>query len=473
MSEKMNSLVAVIVLGLFQIPTPTADTRQTQEPYKTLLQQVVSQPTGVNGYEDLLMAAEVVRNKQLGIYLSWTPDSYEALLARLKDEPKGSGIEKQLWELERVPKEDVELARHLDGMTRLEVWREASKRYGAALEYLAKGVRKKIWDPREKFNASTLFPEFAYMKSVAKLADIAAFVAFADGRSLQGTKYLLDSYQLGVSLESGVLISNLVGIAIESIALAGIERHLDSISRADAVLIEATVPNLLAGPPRILKCLEYEQQMTIQSIADVLLGKDSASDTIGVYGEKDDGWTALAIQIKALSPQQRDALLQRARGRIEQSLIPERKKYSGPESGWVPPPTNQQSSAAEEEEGFRAPASPTAFVDELTDSSTYVFSQAGSAAAKSRTQLRLLGLSAAVIRYKWDTGKMPTNLRDAVKPELVKDPLSGEEFAYERQGAWGFRVYSKGVPGIGEIGLKYRRPPSTDPISTEPPPPVH
>ncbi|MCC7229994.1 MAG: hypothetical protein IT203_06340 [Fimbriimonadaceae bacterium] len=469
----MNSVAVAILLSLVRLPASPAESSGMQEPYRTLLQQVVPQPTGVNGYEDLLMAAEVVRNKQLGIYLSWTPDSYEALLERLKDEPKGSDIEKSLWEMERPPKEDVELAKHLDGMTRLEVWREASKRYGAALEYLAKGVRKKIWDPREKFSVTSLFPEFAYMKSVAKLADIAAFVAFADGKSLQGTKYLLDSYQLGVSLESGTLISNLVGIAIESIALAGIERHLDAISRADAALIEATVPNLLAGPPRILKCLEIEQQLMMQSIADALTGKDPASDAIGASGDKEGGWSALEIQIRALSPQQRSALLQRTRSRIEQALIPERKKYSGPESGWVPPPTNQQSSDAEEEQTFRAPASPTAFVDELTDSSIYVFSQAGSAAAKSRTQLRLLGLSAAVIRFKWDTGKLPTNLVEAVKPELVKDPLSGEDFVYERQGAWGFRVYSKGVPGIGEIGLKYRRPPSTGSMSTEPPPPVH
>lgn len=454
----MIAILATIVI---------ATAAQAPPPQKSLLQQVVPNPTGANGYEDYLRAADMIDGAQLGIYLGWTPDTYEELLKALNPDPSLS--EKERYGGEKPTKERLAFAKRLDGMSRLEVHREAVARYGKALDLVAVGNRKRIWDPRTSLDAMTLFPEYAKFKALARLADIASFVAFADGQSLRGTKYLLDSYQLGVNLESGVLIANLVGVAIQSISLAAIERHLDSISRADAAMIEASVPPLLGGRPRILNALDLEQQMTLSGLSEALKGGEMVGATLWGTEMSDDATKSLTLQLERLSPQQKENLLAKARKSMEARLVPVRKRFAGPESGWM---ASSQTAKEDEEEEFQPPSNPDEFVDYLVKSCTGIWSQAGSASAKSRTQLRLLGLSASVIRYKWDHGKLPNALADAVAADRVKDPLSQGDFQYERQGAWGFRVFSKGAPGIGEIGLKYRRQPTQNQDDGGPPPPT-
>jgi hypothetical protein len=95
------------------------------------------------------------------------------------------------------------------------------------------------------------------------------------------------------------------------------------------------------------------------------------------------------------------------------------------------------------------------------------FSQIGSVEVRNRTQFRLLRLSAAVVRYKWEHDKLPATLAEAVGEESLTDPASGDKFQYEVQGS-GFKVWSKGTPRTGEIGLRYVR---TQQGQDGPPPP--
>lgn len=85
-----------------------------------------------------------------------------------------------------------------------------------------------------------------------------------------------------------------------------------------------------------------------------------------------------------------------------------------------------------------------------------IFDSACMSAARSRTQLRLLNLSARVLEYHWLNNSYPSRLSDLGPDVRLKDPFSGEDFVYEQK-AGGFRLYSKGVKWTGEIELRYRR----------------
>jgi hypothetical protein len=438
-----------------------------QQPHKTLLEQVVPNPTGTNGYEDYLRAAELLRGPDFGNYINWSPDRYEELVEQLKAhdaEPPPGGVA-----LREFPDVKAQLANYkrMDSMTKLQVWKEGVEKFSKALDFLAAGNRKRVTDPHERLDMLTLFPEYAYFKSLAKLADMAAYVAFAEGRSKQGTQILLDSYQLGFNLEGKILIAHLVGTAIESISLAGFERHLDSISRQDAALIESAVPGLLEGEPRVIGCIQNEQKFSMVSLTDILNGKYDLTGQTSAGGEEESPeGKSLREQIKRLSGSQIQALVGRASTEIDHKLKPIIARFRGPESGWVvnaPPPGNV-------EEEVRQPSTVQELMDNFIEDSTSVFDQVGLSAAKSRTQLRLLGLSAAVIRYKWDTGNLPDSLAAAVKKSLISDPLSGQDFAYERLGFFSFRIVSRGVPQTGEIGLKWRRAPGSNQGDPNPPP---
>lgn len=406
-------------------------TGQGNTPQKSLLQQIVPQPTGQNGYEDYLRACDAIGDRSvISDYMSWNPNPRTYVLG--KEDP---------------PPEMSPLARRLEKMSMLEVRREAVAKYAPVLRYLQRGNAKKVWEPREKIGALTTFPEYSYMKSVAKLADFAAYVAFADGRTREGTQYLIDEFILGQNLEGGILISHLVGIAIEAIAFSGFERHLSGLSRNDAEMIEKAVPGLLSGTPRLVDSLKQEYKMILQGLQEFLDNPE-----VGVDEEGDSMWPPKEIvsALKALSPERRQALYRQTEVLLLAKMEPLYKKFDGPESLWDDTKGDEE---GEVKPPQRVEELPRYWAAEMTP----VFNQSGIASARMRTQIRLLGLHAAVIRYMWDHNKLPKTLEDAVKKDRIEDPLSGQRFIYEPQGAWAFRIYSPGSKGTGEIGLRYRK----------------
>ena len=430
---------------------------------RSLFDEIIGRPTGNNGYEEFVRAADVVRGTTFYTYQGWTPNLYEEALTTLNP-PEATKEELRELQSDPVIRTRLALLKRLDGMTKLQVWKEGVEKFGKALDYVAQGNRKKVFDPRTKYSFDVIFPELSYFKNVAKLAEMAAFVAFAEGRSHQGIQYLLDSYQFGVNLEGGVLISHLVGIAIESICLAGIERHLEAISRDDAALIESQVGSMLAGPPSLLQTVQLEKRFSLSMVSDLLSGKMSPTDVLSWDQQETEETKALYGQIKKLTGPQRQALLGRATATLDQRMNQLTKRFQGPESGWMPAEVLQDETAPPPAKNV------TEFIDRLTEESSGVFAQVGFAAARSRTQLRLLGLCGSVIRYKWDNGDLPTTLAEAAGKDRTKDPLSGQEFGYERQGAFSFRVFSRGSVGTGEFGLRWKRSGGESGPETVPPP---
>ncbi|MBN9502467.1 MAG: hypothetical protein BGO01_13710 [Armatimonadetes bacterium 55-13] len=432
----------------------------------SLLRQIVPSPTGINGYEDYLSAADAINDGQLDDYLSWSSHQYQDYLNSFTPGPDMSPEE--VRELKAIKPDAQKLARlkRLSTMNFLEVRREAKKHYEKALQFLHRGSTKKAWDPRQKIVADTLMPEYTYFKSLAKLAKMASFAAFADGDTKEGTEILIDTLALGYNLQNGILISNLVGTAIQAIAMAAFERNLQNISVFDAKTIETRVGAMLGGNPLIVDSIKREFQFSIDAFNDML---DKVESIISNQGVNDDLNAGLKQKLKSLTPAQKESLSQKLRSELMPKYQEIVAQFSKPESEWGK--INDQEEASPDETLANL-NTPDQFVEYWSRNLLPVFGQVGQAAAKLRAQLRLLRLHAAVLRYKWENGSMPKTLEDAVARKDTIDPLNGQLFVYEQQPPWGFRIYSLGSPQLGQIELKYRRPANFVPQDSGPVPPL-
>ncbi|MBC8063674.1 MAG: hypothetical protein H7Y17_02505, partial [Chlorobia bacterium] len=265
----MIAVIASIVL-LGNCASTVSANLKPQQP-QSLLQQVIPKPTGNNGYEEYLMACDIVRAARNTWLFDATPQRFEETIAAFEVQPP-KGLTKELleeWEMDRPSLEEYQRAKKYRHWSVLQLRREAFAGAGKALDVLNRGNKKPVFDPRPNFNLETLFPEYAQMKALAKLAVTGAYVAFAEGRSKQGTQYLCDAIILGNNISDGVLIARLVGVAIQSIGFAAIEKHLSNLSSLDARELESLAPQLIGSTPMVLKSIDKEFKFMDSSLDEI------------------------------------------------------------------------------------------------------------------------------------------------------------------------------------------------------------
>lgn len=406
----------------------------------SLFQQVIPNPTGRNGYEEYLMACDLIRNSDAATLATASPAMFEEIISSYESRhPAGKGDE------ELPSRQRYDMARKYRGYTVLQLRKESLKLGGRALDLLHRGNQKPVFDPRTKMDMDTLFPEYAVMRSLGRVAVAGAYVAFAEGRTKQGTQYLCDAMILGQNLTDGVLISRLVGIAIQAVALSSFENHLPNLALPDALMVEDLAPKLILDPPAAVRSLEREYAF-IASGLDSILDQD-LSDLVGEEGVSESTRSFIA-RMTLEDKRQVAELVKRKLSRQRELTL---AMYRQPESTWTDPPAAERHGTGEIEV-----RSNEDLAERMVGSIVPVFSQIGTAEVRNRTQIRLLALAGAVIRYRWEHDRWPTNLTEAVGNARVLDPANGGKFQYEVQGS-GFRVYSEGTKATGEIALRYRR----------------
>jgi len=84
------------------------------------------------------------------------------------------------------------------------------------------------------------------------------------------------------------------------------------------------------------------------------------------------------------------------------------------------------------------------------------------AAAFQVVKYRLLRVSGAVIRYRWEQGRLPSTLTEVVGEALARCPVSDKPLLYQRHHEGGFTVKSPGTDRTGEIRLGSRPPRAPD-----------
>lgn len=385
---------------------------------KSLLQQIVPHPTGQNGYEEYLKAADIMLEGDAALYLDWQ----EGDLGRIESEAARGDTDAS----RRLP-----LARRLGTMSLLAVRREAVSKLGVALDWIRQGNGKPVRVPvgdRQKF------PELMHFRKLAQLAAVIAYVQDSEGSSRPGTDALLEVMDMGDRIGGSVGVALLSGVLMQADCVAAMGGRLDKMSLGDARATIAAVGRVLQRPPSVQSCLEA-----------------------GVR-EQDNRFLDVVATLLQLTSQERKRLAEYLSQRNAESLAALAKRFSGPESGWVEPDSE-----------ITVPLNPQT-VEEIGDAILAMVDlrprSFGIGAARVRTQLRLLRLAARVVIFKWEHERLPPRLEDAAPREEIADPLTQDSFQYTPMSDR-FRVFSKGVPATGEIDILYRQGQGTG----GPPPP--
>ncbi|HTQ10044.1 MAG TPA: hypothetical protein VMI31_08245 [Fimbriimonadaceae bacterium] len=406
--------------------------------------QIVQHPNPNNGYEDYLRASDIAQGYQCATLISWYPNESAQLLASKHEMTDPAGNVASDW----TPEDEAMLAlsKQLDQLGYLGVRKRLSDQFGGVVSLVKTGNQKAVWDPRTQLDASTVFPEFAGFKSVAKLIAEDSYVRFSEGDSRDGTDDLLQGYTFAEKIGGHNLISELVSIACRSIMLAEFETELPRLSDADAKEIIKYTDSALTDSGGLARAWKSEREQTLANIPvifehpDVFSGDDLPA-----------GFQDFLTKMSGGDRQAAANAIAQGYGSFFDKL---EARLGGDESTW-----------AKADPDSTLPPMPKSVnsVQDVTDVMLNMmlptFDPSVTAELRSRAQLRLLGLHARIIDFRWKNGRLPKTLAEAVPKKLLFDPMSGGEFEYRITDDGGYKLHSNGVKGSGPIELKYKRPP--------------
>jgi hypothetical protein len=179
----------------------------TSQENLSVFRQLFPEPTGQNGYEELVQAGD----------LMWNNVAVRAATAT------GATLETK-----RRALADPDVKR--------------------ALALVRRGLNKPVRSPRTEFTPATLFPEFAPLRGLARLLAVEQYVALADGRTGDAISALRDGMRMAHAPKGDVLIGALVGVAMDGVVLNRLARHLDQMSARDCDRLVALAREYLQTP---------------------------------------------------------------------------------------------------------------------------------------------------------------------------------------------------------------------------------
>ena len=215
-------LVSLCVLA----PMMTHAQTQDEPPRVSDFDRIFRQPTGVNGYEDLVMAGDLLHGNA----------AYNET--------------------------------QVDGATLFAKRRALADRdVQAALTLLRRGLAKPMTSLRPTFDGTTTFPEYASFRSLARLLSVEQYLLLADGEIERAIQNLGDGFRLAQAARTDhVLISELVGHAIDRIATLQIGKHLDQLSERNCDSLSDLLEERLAAQPSAGSSLIRERDFMVREL---------------------------------------------------------------------------------------------------------------------------------------------------------------------------------------------------------------
>jgi hypothetical protein len=376
----------------------------TPERPPSIFRQVIATPTGTNGYEELVAAADALRASK----------RFAAI------EAGGAELEAK----RRVLREPPVLR---------------------ALELVRRGLAKPVVSPRASLTSATLLPELAEFRRLARLLAIQQYVLFADGRVPEAIETARLGWRLGMAVQTDTLISGLVGTAILAITTRGVAGHLDQLSARDCDLLYRVCLERLQEPDPAPRMLEAERSAGRVLVTEIREGKFDLDSLIGTDdansgpGDEESGRARQAVadlkRLKSTSAEEYAAQLSRVGTALDQwydRVLAEWKKPAWQRSLAAPP---GESSLAG---GLVAAIAPGA-----------MFSQVSAKYTQVQAEIRLLACHAAIRRYRWEHDRLPGSLVDLNLEALTIDPFTGQPLQYDARGAR-YRLTSVGPPAAAD-----------------------
>jgi hypothetical protein len=361
------------------------------KPPQSLFRQVIPAPTGKNGYEELVLAADSLKRSRL--------------FQQARDG------EPTLAEKRRVL---------------------ADPPVQRALTLLRQGLSKPVFSPRESLSLDTLLPELSEFRNLARLLKMRQYVLLADGRTAEAVAEARLCLRLGQAVQTDTLVGGLVGVAIGAIGVRSLGEHLDQLSARDCERLFQVCLEWLRQPDPQPRLLEIERRVMTGVIADTAArlraGDASALAQLGLEGESLQQAQAF---VGALPPGALDALERQTNAYLETLFVEVMTELKKP--AW------QRDFARLEPEQDGTP------IPQIAGLLLPAYGQVDRAFAREQAHVRLLAAHCAIRRYRWEHDRLPENLEVLNLGELALDPFTGETLQYEPRGRT-YRLTSAGPP---------------------------
>lgn len=262
-------------------------------------------------------------------------------------------------------------------------------------------------------------------------------VLMADGKPNEAFEVLVAVYVMAEKVGfSANIIHNLVGAAVQGIAVAMIEAnlHLLPLPAAEHILGSVTLPESSNDALRalIIRSDAYDRAQALNAISSLYAGR---ADLIGELTEE------LRRPPTSQEVDDRIRVYEDVESAVElasQIAVQMASLVDLPEDAWW-----QEASRLSKLE------------DEADDEDEFGLSLAEGfirVTLRNRTVARLLRLHAHIAKHYWTHGRLPTSLDQLGQEEAILDPVAGGRFEYEPLGEK-YDLYSRGFGPYGPIRL--------------------
>lgn len=378
-----------------------------QQDSTSQLRSVIGTPTGRNGYEEYINAAIELQKPEF-------EDAYRLVLKS----PPGADT----FLSSRIKAANVGLK---------------------AKSMILAGNAKPVARPGIA-DLKTVFPEMAYLRMVSRYFAVLVCKEFSEGRYVEAGDSILASlvYSQNVS-HAGVVLNYLVGTAGLGNVLQSIDEYLNLVPLSTWKKIVKYCDDALATK-EFVDVIKRELAISRVSVEQFFNQPDLVMSMEDMSQEDKD----LLDRVKALTPQQKQLMVQSVRASMDSALTKLQDVFSKNESGWP------EGMAMIENDRWQHKDPLAYFLSSVLEPS---FSNVAIMAVRNRAQLRVLRLHGLIQSYRWERGVLPKSLKDLPRQDAVTDPLGNGEFQYTLQGDT-YDLFSKGHSATGPIGLVYKRP---------------
>jgi hypothetical protein len=370
-----------------------------------LFRRVIGNPTGRNGYEELVAAADELSRSEL----------FQQAEARLMS-AEGCPLD-----LKRRVLRDPPAIR--------------------ALQLVQRGLSKPISWPHEPASLGSQYPELGAFRSLGRMSRMRQDVAFAGGDTKEALALTRDLVRLRLAMKMGAFIAYLTSMALGAIAVRSVGEHMGQLGASDCDELLRIAFDWLRRPdalPHAVDAAHIEDRRAPDDLR-------SASRT------NLEKWFVLSPEDANRSPHiDVEAMNSGIRARI--GVIQQIREGPGADEAfataraWIDdhydrialesrrPPWER--SVVDLGPGDTPAGRILTFVHTFPSGQTMSF-------IRDTTTARLLACHAAIWRYRWEHDRLPRDLQTLQLGDTAIDPFTGKLLKYEPSGA-NYRLASAG-----------------------------
>ncbi len=301
----------------------------------------------------------------------------------------------------------------------------------------------------ESLGASSEYTDF---RQVSRGLSLESYVLLSEGRVKDALFVVEQNLKIAAPLYRRSLIGGLVGLACEAIAVRPLGRNLASISLKEVDYLSKIAKDWLSDDAT-LTMLENEQKSQLLSLRSTvknsLLEKPVSApppdEKIIFLKEENERQEALRQQLKSMTEPQREALLQKVEAQTNLEFVRIKELTKQSYSRWIGEISKEDvlppGASLLETERVRS-----AEINRVTLIML----------VKRKAMGKLLATHAAVIKFRWENGKLPVTLEELKLGDIAVDPYTDALLLYKVTG----REYTLASAGAMEYDAQQHLDPT-------------